>query len=151
MIPVSFELEEVAVRGDPRDGGFEVAAFGSSCRLRGWTWGERKRLVELCTMRGVLDRGLFLRAFVELVYAPAPPETLAPIFAHVALSLFGVRPETRAVPVRAAERIFAERFGWSPGAIDREQCSDLDPLLAIDSARSSSPPAGWNRIEVQDG
>jgi hypothetical protein len=155
MIPVPLEIDEIAASCDPRDGGFEITAWGDVYRMREWTWGERMRLVELCTRGGALDATAFVKGLVAMLFEPAPPVDLQPLFGHVALSLMGVRPGQRPVPLRRAELRLAQAFGWTPGAIDAEGAPALDRLLGeLDGVRAprqeAGPSPGWTRIQVDD-
>jgi hypothetical protein len=165
MIPVPLEIDEIAASCDPRDGGFEITAWGDVYRMREWTWGERLRLVELCSRGGALDAPAFVNGLVTMLFEPVPPSDLQPLFGHVALSLMGVRSGQQPMPLRRAELRLAQAFGWTPGAIGAEPASGLDRLLceldlgprdrekAVHGAprQERGPVAGWKRIQVDDG
>lgn len=148
MIPVALP----AAAGDARawtvleDGTFRVELAGCVRAVRPWTWGERERLVRACARWGRLDRPAFVAALCDLLIDP-PPADDHERWALIALSLLDVRPGPTLIE---RERALAERFGWTPGAIDGEPAGHLDRLL--DAAAPPSVPAddGWTRIVVAD-
>lgn len=149
MMPVALDIEEMAASLNPADGTWRLSAGEDVYQLRPWTWGERRRLVFAATQAGRLDTDAFLAGLVGLLYRPAPPEALTPLFALAALRLMRVPGEGSAWALAEAERAFAERYGWLPGALESEPAGDLDRILS-DAAPLPvhAPPqgTGWTSI-----
>lgn len=156
------EVEGFTVDRDLSCGGYEVRGFGIDTRLREWTFGERRRLLRACVGSTGFDEGRFLEAFTQLVYSPAPPEGLRPLFAHLALSLFGV-DDGPCLSQEEADLCLARELGVLPSRSDGESAPELDRLIRSLSAGSSpsvgsaAQPGsasksndGWTRILVVD-
>lgn len=138
------------VERDLASGAFVVATpAGAKLRLREWSWGERARLIAACTVEGQFDRARFVDAFVELLFAPSPPDEERELLACVALELLGVSEEGSRTPLAARELAFAQRLGWSPAQLDAQGAPGLDRIWA---QLARTPPTqradGWNTIEV---
>jgi hypothetical protein len=141
-------IEGVAATLNPADGTWQVIAGESAFDLRPWRWGERRRLLAACATGGHFDRDAFLSGLVALLYDPAPPKELTPLFSLVALELMAGAASEAAMPLAEAERDLARRYGWSPGMLETERADDLDRLLA-ETAHTPPAPlggAGWRSI-----
>lgn len=144
------ERPEVRVESDPVTGVWTIRLGDRSYRVREWTWGERRRLVDSDVRDGTFLRGDFVNGLVKLLVSPAPEDEEVPVLAAAALRLLGVEPQARPVPLLAAEAAFASRWGWGPAQLDRQPASRMDRHLALMSA-DAVESSGWNRIEVVDG
>jgi hypothetical protein len=120
--------------------------------LRAWQWGERRRLVAACARGRRLDQAAFVHGLNSLLYEPAPPPALAPLFALVALRLLGTEDGPEPSPLGQAEAQLAQRFGWLPGSLQAQPAAALDALLhSAGPARADDAPApGWQRIVLDE-
>lgn len=149
MMPVALDIDGMTASLDLAAGTWQVRAEEAVYNLRPWAWGERRRLVAAASQGGQFDDKAFLTGLVELLYDPAPPRALIPLFALAALRLMGVPEDGAAQPLSEAERALAAHFGWLPGALEGERAGDLDRLLAETACpppRSPPPGPGWTSI-----
>jgi hypothetical protein len=150
MVPVALSITGVsATRLLDRDA-WQVAAGGATHTLRAWRWGERRRLVRACARGRRLDQAAFVTGLTALLYDPPPPPALAALFATVALKLLGVGEGAPPAPLARSEALLAQRFGWTPGALENEPAASLDALLASGAEASDAPAPGWNRITLAE-
>lgn len=147
MVPVSLPIEGVSVWRTLDADAWCVETDGVRYRLRGWRWGERRRLVGAAAIGRRLDEGRFVAGLASL-YDPPPPAALAPLFALAALLLFGVAEGPSPTPLAESERALADRYGWMPGTLEAEPAAALDALLA--ARAEASVPAGWQRISFEE-
>ena len=152
MVPVALDIDGLTGALDPADGTWRVSAGDTVLRLRPWSWGERQRLVAAATRSGRVDRVAFLEGLVTLLYDPAPPRALIPLFALAALRLLEVPRPEEALPLAEAERRLAAQYGWAPGRLGDERAADLDRLVAgTPAAMPAAPPgAGWTSLRFDD-
>jgi hypothetical protein len=149
-VELALDLDGVQAWRELRSGELRVRALGVECRVREWTWGERRRLVEAALDGGRLDRERFVDGLVELVMEPVPPAELRSLFAHVALRLLGVRGGARPPSLVESERRLARELGWTPQMIDAQAAAAIDRLVGeVEPAEAEAPP-GWTRIVVDD-
>lgn len=150
MVPVALSITGVsATRLLDRDA-WHVVAGGTTHTLRAWRWGERRRLVRACARGRRLDQAAFATGLNALLYDPVPPPALAPLFATAALKLLGVGDGAPPVPLARAEAALAQRFGWTPGALENEPAAALDALLETGAQAADAPAPGWNRITLAE-
>ncbi len=149
MIPVALNIQGMTASLNLADGTWRLTAGEKVYLLRPWTWGERRRLIFAATRAGRLDVDAFLAGLVGLLYDPAAPEPLTPLFALAALRLMEIPDEAAAWPLSEAERALAGRYGWLPGTLESEPAGDVDRILA-DAAplpvHAAPPGAGWTSI-----
>lgn len=147
MVPVSLPIEGMSAWQRLDADAWCIEVDGTRHTLRHWRWGERRRLVAASATGRRLDEGRFAAGLASL-YDPAPPPDLVPLFATAALLLFGVEDGPAPAPLGEAERALADRYGWTPGALEAEPASALDALLA--ARAEASVPAGWQRIRFEE-
>lgn len=152
MVPLALDIDGLTVALDPSDGSWRLSAGDMAFRLRPWSWGERQRLVSASTRGGRLDRAAFLHGLVTLLYDPAPPRALTPLFALAALTLMDVPHPEEALPLAEAEQRLAAQYGWAPGQLGDERAADLDRLVAgaAPAPQVAPPGAGWKSIRFSD-
>lgn len=148
MAPVVLSITGVsATRLLDRDA-WHVVAGGATHTLRAWRWGERRRLVRACARGRRLDQAAFVTGLTALLYDPPPPPALVPLFATTALKLLGVGDGALPKPIARSEATLAQRFGWTPGALENEPAAALDALLESGAQATDAPAPGWQRITV---
>lgn len=163
QIEVELELDGLDLRRELGSGRWVLDGWGRRVHVREWRWAERRRLLEACAGERRFAGGRFMRALLELVCDPVPPEQLHPLYTHVVLRLFGVDGRRPLPRLDACERAFAREFGWPPSSLDEHSAVDLDRLTgelvdeggptllpARASAPSAAPPPGWKRIVIED-
>ncbi len=145
-------LDDGGVRAwrDLSSGDFTVAVLGTECRVRAWSWGARRRLLEAAVAGGRVDEARFVEGLCELTCDPVPPVELRPVFACVVLALFGVRGGERPPPIVEAERELMREFGWTPRVLDEQPAPSLDALVGSVEVEPAQPPSGWTRIVVDE-
>jgi hypothetical protein len=148
MVPVALSISGVSATRLLDCDAWHVVAGGTTHRLRAWRWGERRRLVRACARGRRLDQAAFVTALTALLYDPPPPPALAPLFATAALKLLGVGDGAAPAPLARSEAALAQRFGWTPGALENEPAAVLDALLGSQGPASEAPAPGWQRITV---
>ena len=130
------------------DGSFRVEVDSVGRSLRPWRWGERRRMVEGCSLGGRLRREAFVSAICSTLYEPAPGGDLER-HAWIALTLMGVRA---GLPFAERDHRLARAFGWTPGDLEQEPVQPLDRLLEQidDTSPVGGSGDGWTRIVVND-
>lgn len=153
MISVPSPVAGIRIAQDPADGTWMITSTDpvQEHRLRPWRWGERRRMVRAAARDGPLDGAHFVTSVTATLYDPAPPPTLVPLYAYIALDLLGLGRGSAPSPLGAAEARLAAQFGWLPSAVDTEPAAELDSLLAAlpPSPQGATEP-GWSSIRVMD-
>ncbi len=151
-MPSVLDHPAVGVVPSARDGTWSVVVPGGQYLIREWTWGERRRLVDLCADgAGGFDGERFAREMVALIVEPDPGAESRELVAAIALRLLGVAPGQRPLPLLEAEASFARAWGFGPRELDRQPALRLDQQLAHLPAvehSSNAVPAGWTSIVV---
>jgi hypothetical protein len=146
---------EVRVDPDLAQGTWTVGlppAARPAYRVRGWTWGERRRLVDSCVVGSSFDRERFVGALVQLLVEPRPPAEDAPVLAATALRLLGIEPDARPPSLLRSEAVLAATWGWGPVQLDPQPADRIDRhLMELAVSATSGTTTGWNEIEVVDG
>jgi hypothetical protein len=155
MVTIPLPVDGLSAWRDVATGEFELACAGARVRLREWTWGERRRLVEACARDGRLDRSAFLDGLLELLCDPPPPVEMRTVFGFAALALLGVGGgPVSTVPLPTTEAALARELGWTPSLLDGQAASAVDRVVAaLGGAAPVRAPVddGWTRIVVDDG
>lgn len=157
-IEVSSAWAGLNLRRELVSGRWVVEGWGREVIIREWKWGERRRLLQACGEGGTFDADRFVRSLVELVCDPTPPAELHPLYAHVALSLYGITGSVPVPRIGTSELALSRDFGWRPSALDGESAVDLDRLLQTRSEASPGsdrpdperPDPGWKRLVFED-
>ena len=134
MLAIPIDVDGLSVSRDVQSGDWVLDGWGRTCRLREWTWAERRHLVDGCRAGGEFDATRFLRAMLALLVDPAPPEDLSELYGYVCLELLQVD----AAPLQsltASEVRLAREFGWGPRELAEQPAMQVDRLLAYIVAR----------------
>lgn len=163
-VRIAVDVEGLDVAFDPGEGAWTLSGWGAVSRLREWTWGERRRLVEACTTAAGLDSPRFLDGLLRLLVDPPPPPSLRALYGYVCLGLLGAGDDADLQPLVERELLLARACGWSPHALDSDPAGGLDRLVRAlrDSeptdrrAAVPHPPvaggaSGWTSIVIVDG
>jgi hypothetical protein len=154
-VPSVVELAEVAVTADLRDGTWAVEIPSGRHRVREWTWGERRRLVDSAIRPGpVLDAEAFVEGLVALLVDPVPSAPDRDLLGAVTLRLLGVAPGQQPPSLLGAEAAFARAWGFGPAELDHQPAPRLDQQLALlpPLEPTVAPHRGeWTSIVVDDG
>lgn len=146
------DLEELAIGYWPGEHVWHVHTDGLEMSLREWTWGERKRLLLAAQRNDGLDLDALCEGFVELLYQPAPPPTLAPLFTYVGLRLFRADGLAGGLTLAEAEQRLATELGLPPSRLDVERVSDLEHWVrTLSESGPAIPEPGWTRLEFGEG
>jgi hypothetical protein len=140
---------EVRVELDSATGAWTVGLGDRSYRVREWTWGERRRLVDGHVRDGGFLREAFVTALVDRLVSLLPDEVEVPVLAAATLRVLGVDPRARPILLFAAEALVATSWGWGPAQLDPQPASRIDRHVAAMASTPAEPP-GWNRIDVVD-
>lgn len=154
-MPSILEQPDVEVTATPHDGGWVVEIPDGRFRIRPWTWGERRHLIDASIRAdGRFDAPAFVHGLVELVVRPAPADASRRVLAATALRLLGVAPGQRPMSLLDAEAAFAAAWGFGPLQLDPQPAPRLDQQIARfppSPSVAQAPPAGWTSIVVDDG
>lgn len=146
------ERRALHIRHDLSTGLYELTGWGARHQVRPWTWGERRRLLAQHTGAHGLDRAGFVVALLGLLMTPVPAEPLWPLYAHVVLSLMGIRPGQPPASLTDTEVLVARHMGWGPRELDAQPAPAIDRIasrlrqLAGGAAPARAPDPNWNRI-----
>jgi hypothetical protein len=140
---------EVRVAAGSATESWGVDVEDATFKVRGWTWRERRRLVDSFVHGDVFERDGFIQGLVELLVSPTPEDDEVPVLAAVTLRLLGVDPRARPPSLLASEALLAKRWGWGPAELDPQPAARIDRHLAAIPAMPLKTP-GWNRIDVVD-
>lgn len=134
---------------DPASGTVTVRVDGRVHRIRPWTFGERRRLLDVAARdRVAIDVGAVVTMAGRMLVDPPPDAGRELLLGVVALAWSagggasqpapapGVDPATQAVGVAGAT-------GWAPEAIDAASAVDVDRWFAV-----VAPDAGSDREDA---
>lgn len=153
-MPSILEHRDVDVTPSVSDGTWSVDLPDGRFRIRPWTWGERRRLIDACAgADGRLDADAFVHGLADLVTQPPPTPPARPVIAAIALRLAGVAPGQRPMSLLDSEALLASAWGFGPLELDPQPAPRLDQQVArlpLIPPSGVAPSSAWTSIVIAD-